>query len=94
MFLWLRKLKLLYLRMLTIIITNRNVIRCNSHCPKLTWFIQGHEFQVDLKVLKLGRCDVVHGVNWLRVYSLILFNFIKIKLSLRKEENDIIKKNN
>jgi hypothetical protein len=73
----------------TVTIANRNVIRCNSHCPKLTWFIQGHEFQSNLKVLKLGRCDVIHGIDWLWVYSPILFNFIKMKLSLRKEERMI-----
>jgi len=88
------KVILLKTIVLTITIANRNVIRCNSHCPKLTWFIQGHEFQADLKILKLHRCDFVHGIDWLWVYSSIMFNFIKMKLSLKKKrENDIIKKN-
>lgn len=70
---------------LTVTITNDSFLRCDSHCPKLTWFIQGLEFQADLRILKLERCDVVLVVDWLRVYSPILFDIIKMKLSFRKE---------
>jgi hypothetical protein len=38
---------------LTVTITNDSFLRCVYHCPKLTWFIQGYEFQVDLRRLKL-----------------------------------------
>lgn len=42
-----------------------------------------------MRILKLGRCDVVLGVDWLRVYSQILFDFIKIKISFKKNERMI-----
>jgi hypothetical protein len=45
--------------------------------------MQNYEFVVDLKILKLGRCDVVLGMDWLN--SQLLFDFIKIKISFRKE---------
>lgn len=48
---------------------------------EFTWFIQDYESKVDLRILKPGRCDVVLGVDC----SPILFYFIKIKFSFRKE---------
>lgn len=38
--------------------------------------MQGYKLQTDLRVL---------GVDWLRIYSTILFDFIKMKLSFRKD---------
>jgi ribosomal protein S12 methylthiotransferase accessory factor YcaO len=36
-------------------------------------------------VLKLERHDIVLGVDWLKKYSSILFDFIKLRLSFKKE---------
>jgi hypothetical protein len=30
-----------------------SVIKCNTFFPKLIWFMEGYEFYVDLRVLKL-----------------------------------------
>lgn len=69
---------------LAIIVANRNVIRCNAHSPRFIWFMQGYEFQTYLRILKLGRCDMVLKVDWLSIYLAILLNFIKIKLLFKK----------
>lgn len=45
----------------------------------------GHEFQANLRLLKLRRCDIVLGVDCLRIFSPILFDFYKIKLSFKKD---------
>jgi hypothetical protein len=37
--------------------------------------MQNYEFVADLRILKLGRCDIVLGVDWLRKFSPILFDF-------------------
>jgi hypothetical protein len=47
--------------------------------------MQKYEFVVDLRILELGRSDVVLGVDWLMNYSTVLFDFIKMKISFRKE---------
>jgi len=47
--------------------------------------MHGYEFNVYLRILKLCKCDVVLGVQWLKVYFPMLFDFIKMKLSFRKE---------
>jgi uncharacterized membrane protein len=46
--------------------------------------MQGYEFQTYLRILKLGRCDMVLKVDWLSIYLAILLNFIKIKLLFKK----------
>lgn len=75
--------------LLTINVTNESVMKCSVFYPKLWWKIQGHEFQANLKVLKLEMYDMVSEMDWLKLYLPILFDFIKIKLSFKREEKMI-----
>jgi hypothetical protein len=68
-----------------VIVANGNVMLCEMHSPGFTWFMQSYEFKANLRVLKLSRYDIVLGVNWLKKYSLVLFDFIKLRLSFKKE---------
>jgi len=68
---------------LAVTIANSSTILYDSYTMGFKWFMQNYEFVVDLKILKLGRCDVVLGMDWLN--SPVLFDFIKIKISFRKE---------
>ena len=68
-----------------VIMANGNVMLCEMHSPGFTWFMQSYEFKANLRVLKLSRYDIVLGVNWLKKYSLVLFDFIKLRLSFKKE---------
>ena len=69
----------------TITVVNGNVTLCDAHIPGFKWFMQDYKFNASLRILKLVRCDVMLGVDWLRHYSPILFDFIKMKISFRKE---------
>lgn len=40
---------------------------------------------VDLRLLKLGDCDIVLGVDWVRQYNPIVFDFKELKLSFARE---------
>lgn len=71
--------------MLVVIVENEDVMRCDSNCPGLTWLMQSYEFKVDLRVLKLGKCNVILEIDQLRIYSPIFFYFIKMKLLFNKE---------
>jgi hypothetical protein len=44
------------------------VLSC-SEMLKVEWYIQGYEFQSDLKVIELQNLDVVVGIDWLEKYS-------------------------
>jgi len=71
--------------MLAVTVANGSIILCDSYIAGFTWFMQSYEFVADLMILKLGRCDMVLGVDWLRKFSPILFDFIKMKITFKKE---------
>ena len=70
---------------LAVTVANGSIILYDSYTAGFTWFMQNYEFIADLRILKLGRCDMVLGVDWLRKFSPILFDFIKMKLTFKKE---------
>ena len=47
--------------------------------------MQGEGFEVDLRLLKLGGCDVVLGVDWMKHISPICFDFNKMEVTFEKE---------
>jgi len=44
--------------------------------------MQGKEFKADLRILKLGGCDIVLGVDWMRTVSPLVFDFNKLEVTL------------
>ncbi|XP_011047148.1 PREDICTED: uncharacterized protein LOC105141587 [Populus euphratica] len=50
---------------------------------------RGYEFKPNLRVLKLGRHDIVLSMDWLKQYSPVLFDFIKLWLSFQKNDRMI-----
>jgi hypothetical protein len=70
---------------LAVTVTNGSIMLCDSYTAWFKWFMQNYEFVANLRILKLGRCDIVLGVDWLRKFSPILFDFIKMKIFLKKE---------
>lgn len=51
--------------------------KVSSHqlCPELPWSIQGEEFQTDFRILPLGGIDAVLGVQWLKFFNPVTFDF-------------------
>ncbi|GAA0185395.1 hypothetical protein LIER_32682 [Lithospermum erythrorhizon] len=46
------------------------------------WKIQGHKFHTTVRILPLGACQMVVGVDWLQHHSPVQFNFQKMQLTL------------
>ena len=44
-------------------------------CRQLTWNMQRKEFQADLRLIPLGGCDMVLGIQWLVELQPILWDF-------------------
>ena len=42
--------------------------------------MQGAEFVANLRVLELGGCDIVLGVDWMRKASPLTFDFKKLEV--------------
>jgi len=71
--------------LLVVMVANGNVMLCETHSPAFTWFMQSYEFKANLRVLKLDRYDIVLGVDWLKKYFPVLFDFIQLRLSFKKD---------
>jgi len=71
-------------------VANGNKIYSENKCVDLSWEIQRQEFITDLRLLKLGECDIVLGVDWMRIFNPIIFDFNKLEVTFeegRKEGN-------
>ena len=73
---------------LAVTVANGSIMLCDSYTAGFKWFMQNYEFVADLRILKLGICDIVVGVDWLRKFSPILFDFIKMKISFFKKRKN------
>lgn len=73
---------------------------CDSKCVQFKWKIGGYEFVFDPKLLKLGGCDMVLGVDFLHKYGPAKFDydekkvtmkskFIRSKIKIRIQENQV-----
>ena len=53
----------------------------SSACLGFVWEMQEEKFEIDLRLLQLGACDVVLGVDWMKGVSPISFDFNRIEVS-------------
>lgn len=50
-------------------VANGQSIQCTEEVKGLQWWIQGHTFQVDTKVISLGAYDIIPGLDWLEQHN-------------------------
>lgn len=50
-------------------VANGQVMTCNKQVSNLSWWVQGHTFRSDLKVLDLGGYDAILGMDWLSLWG-------------------------
>jgi len=67
---------------LSVIIANGNKMYSNYKSVGFKWLMQGEEFSTDLRILELGGCDIVLGVDWMRTVSPLTFDFNKLEVTL------------
>ena len=48
---------------LSVIVANGHKMYSHCKCVNFKWMMQGHEFRVDIRVLELGGCDIMLGVD-------------------------------
>lgn len=49
-------------------------------CKQLKWNMQGEDFRADLKLLPLGGCDMVLGIQWLVELEPVLWDFKELTM--------------
>ncbi|XP_026453896.1 uncharacterized protein LOC113355284 [Papaver somniferum] len=58
-------------------------------CSELVWSMQGYQFCGDLRVLPLGGCHMVLGVDWLKQLGDAMFNLADLKVSFLHQGKQI-----
>ncbi|XP_058188043.1 uncharacterized protein LOC131304721 [Rhododendron vialii] len=49
-------------------------------CPTFTWEMQGETFSAEVRILAIGGCDMVLGVQWLSTLGPILWDFKNLQM--------------
>ncbi|GAA0170236.1 hypothetical protein Leryth_025822 [Lithospermum erythrorhizon] len=55
----------------------------NLSVPNFTWKIQGHSFNTTVRLLSLGACQMVVGMDWLKDHNSVQFDFDQMQLTLK-----------
>ena len=69
---------------LSVTVVNGSKVLSSSACPRFCWEMQGEKFDADLRLLKLGGCDVVLGIDWMKGVIPISFDFNRMEVSFNK----------
>ncbi|XP_052203128.1 uncharacterized protein LOC127808594 [Diospyros lotus] len=70
---------------LSVTVANGQRVLSNFTCKGFCWEMQGEKFETDLKLLQLGGCHVVLGVDWMKGVSPISFDFNRMEVSFEKD---------
>ena len=74
---------------LSVTVTNGEKVISKFTCDDFRWDMQGEQFVTDLRLLKLGGCDIVLRVDWMKTISPISFNFNKLEVSFDRNGNKL-----
>lgn len=69
---------------LSVTVANGSKVINKSSCIGFQWEMHGERFATDLRLLKLGGCDIVLGVDWMKTVSPISFDFNKLEVTFEK----------
>lgn len=65
---------------LTVVVADGTKIFSKAIVKDCTWTVQGVEFTADMRLLPLGGCDMVLGVQWLSTLGPVLWDFKNLKM--------------
>ncbi|KAL4290632.1 hypothetical protein GQ457_14G012640 [Hibiscus cannabinus] len=68
---------------LTIIVANGENLFSSAKSNQLVWKMQGYQFEHDFRVLQLGGCDRILGVDRMKKYSPVMMDFNEMTLSFQ-----------
>ena len=68
---------------LSVIVTNGSKMVNRFKCPDFKWIMQGHEFIANLWILKLSVFHIVLMVDWMKMVSLLIFDFNKLEVTFK-----------
>ncbi|VFQ78491.1 unnamed protein product [Cuscuta campestris] len=54
---------------LNVIVANGTELSCKFACPKFKWTVEGEPFEMDMRLLRMGGCDMVLGMDWVAKFA-------------------------
>lgn len=60
---------------LSVTVADGSTVHYNYKCPNFQWEMGAHNFLFVMGILKFGGCDVVLGVDFMRRFGLVLFDY-------------------
>jgi predicted aspartyl protease len=58
-------------------VANRASLSCSLEVRQFEWWIQGHTFQLDAKLLEIGAYDLVLGMDWLERFRPMMCDWLE-----------------
>lgn len=74
---------------ISVTVVDGSRVNCNSKCPSFQWEMGEHHLILEMRILKLGGCDVVLGMDFMRKFGPILFDYSKLLITLRHGDREI-----
>ncbi|XP_071906018.1 uncharacterized protein [Coffea arabica] len=71
-------------------IADGKVLHCDRWVPQMKWEIQGHQFVHDVFVLELEPYDIIIGVDWMKKYSPLTFDFRALQITFDREGEQVL----
>ncbi|XP_026419646.1 uncharacterized protein LOC113315600 [Papaver somniferum] len=75
---------------LQVVVDDGNKLVSDAKCPAFKWKMQEHSFQFVMRLLKLGGCDMVLGIYWMKEHSPVVFEFNRLIVSFTTSGINII----
>ncbi|KAF8413570.1 hypothetical protein HHK36_001561 [Tetracentron sinense] len=70
---------------LWVTVANGSKISSTAMCQQLEWLMHGTPFQTDFRLLSLGGCDMVLGVQWLTTLGPIIWDFTNLRMEFHSK---------
>lgn len=62
---------------LMVTVADGGKMRCNSRCSNFQWTMHDKSYTADVRIISLGGCDMIVGVDWLKRLGKVTFDFDK-----------------
>lgn len=70
---------------LVVTVANGHKVLSKLRCPDFAWTMQGQVFEADLRVIRLEGSSIVLGIDWLKSYGKVVFDFMANSVTIMKE---------
>ncbi len=67
-------------------VTNGHKVMSKLKCSNFKWSMQGEPYQSEFRVIRLDGSSIILGIDWLRAYGRVTFDYTDHSVSFTKGE--------